>query len=91
LIDPYVGLSRNFFYVANEKELNKEYAIPSVTGVTGGLKLKINRYFHSPIDELYWTPFVNLGYSFVDYKKVNEKLGTGYFEWTIGATYIAFF
>jgi hypothetical protein len=86
-IEPYLGFSRTIFQVINEDSLNKKYSIPSAKGFSSGIV--INKYFRIKKYQ-YISVFASSGYSFVDYRKVNKNLDTGYFEWTIGVAYKIF-
>jgi len=87
-IEPYLGFSKTIFYVINEVELQQTYSIPKANGLISGATF--NKYFKINNSE-YIALFTNIGYSFVDYKKTNQNLGIGYFEWTIGIAYKGFF
>ncbi len=87
-IEPYLGITKTSFNVINEDELNKVYAIPKAYGFLLGATL--NKYFEIQ-DYQYIAVFVNIGYSLVDYKKINSNLGIGYADFTIGVAYKGFF
>jgi hypothetical protein len=91
LVEPRIGLSRNLFYVINEDELGTTYSLPSLNGLIGGIR--INRYFQTSTvhRDWHWGPFIDIGYSLVNYKKLNANLGIGSFEWTFGITHACFF
>lgn len=87
-IEPFLGFSQSIFSVINEDVLKKTYSIPNALGLITGVAF--NKYFRIKEYE-YVALFVNLGYSFVNYKKMHESLGVGYFEWTVGVAYKVFF
>ena len=86
-IEPYFGITRNIFYVINEKELNKSFNIPGVNGVNTGVTL--NKYFKLK-EFQFLSLFLTYGYGFTNFKKVNSSLGVGYSEWTLGLSYKVF-
>ena len=86
-IEPYFGVTRNLFYVINEKELNKSFNIPKVHGLNAGVTL--NKYFKLK-EFQFLSLFFTYGYGFTNFKKVNSSLGVGYSEWTLGLSYKAF-
>jgi opacity protein-like surface antigen len=86
-IEPYVGVTRNLFYVINEKDLNKSFDIPKVHGLITGVTL--NKYFKLK-EFQFLSIFITYGYGFSNFKKVHSSLGVGYSEWTLGLSYKAF-
>lgn len=86
-IEPHLGLTRNVFYVINEKELNQSFSIPKIYGLTPGVTL--NKYFKSR-DFQFFSVFISYHYGFTNFRKINPALGKGYSEWTIGLAYKVF-
>ncbi len=86
-LEPYLGFSRSSFVVINQDELNQTYSIPKVSGLITGITF--NKYFNIK-DYEYFVIFANAAYTFIDYRKVHDKLGFGYFEWSVGVSYKAF-
>lgn len=86
-IEPYVGVTRNVFYVINEEELNKEFSIPKFTGLNTGITL--NKYFRLK-EFQFLSIFLTYGYGFANFKKINSSLGSNYSEWNFGLAYKVF-
>jgi len=87
-IEPYLGVSRNSFFVINQDELDEIFSIQKVTGFINGIT--VNKYFNIKKYH-YISVFLNLGYSIVNYKKIHNELGTNYFESSLGVAYKGFF
>lgn len=86
-IEPYIGMTRNLFYVINEEELNKEFNIPGFTGFNMGVTL--NKYFR--LKEFQFLSIVlGYGYGSSNFKRINSLLGSGYTEWSFGLAYKVF-
>ena len=87
-LEPYLGWNRSRFYVINQEQLNKTYSIHRAGGIITGFSL--NKYFR--IKEFqFLSTFLSLGYSFTNFKKTHEDLDNGYFEWSFGVAYKAFY
>ena len=86
-IEPYLGITRNLFYVINEEELNKEFNIPRFTGLNTGITL--NKYFRLK-EFQFLSIFLTYGYGFSNFKKINSSLGSNYSEWNFGLAYKVF-
>lgn len=86
-LEPYIGLSRNIFKVINEHELKKNFSIPETNGIITGIS--INKYFNIK-EKKFISIFLNYGYSFVDFRKVNSELSRGYSEFTFGVAFKGF-
>lgn len=87
-IEPYIALTNNSFHVINEKDLNKNYKISKIIGLTTGLTL--NKYFK--LNEFkFLAVFVKYGYGFTNFKKANSQLGRGYSDFSVGIAYKAFY
>jgi hypothetical protein len=86
-IEPYLGISRNLFYVINEKRTGKSFSIPRVYGLMTGATL--NKYLRIKRFQ-FMSLFVTGGYNFANFKRVNSRLGRGYAEWAVGLAYKGF-
>lgn len=86
-IEPYIGITRNLFYVINEEELNKDFNIPRFTGLNAGITL--NKYFRLK-EFQFLSIFLTYGYGFSNFKKINSSLGSDYTEWNFGLAYKVF-
>jgi hypothetical protein len=86
-LEPYVGVTRNMFYVINEEEINKTYRISKLTGLNTGITL--NKYFRLKQFQ-FLSIFLTYGYGFSNFKKINDSLGYGYSEWNFGLAYKVF-
>jgi hypothetical protein len=86
-IEPQFGLTRNSFFVINEKDLNKTFNIPKVDGLTAGATL--NKYFRLK-DFQFIAVFLSYNYSFSNYQNINTSLHSGYSEYSFGLSYKVF-
>lgn len=86
-IEPFVALSNNRFPVINESEFDKSFKIPNFNSLKLGFTL--NKYFKRK-DFIFFTLYLNYGYSFADYSKINNELGKGYHDFTFGISYKLF-
>jgi hypothetical protein len=86
-LEPHVGITKNSFYVINEKELNTSFNIPDVYGLNSGVTF--NKYFRLK-EFQFISAFFTYNYGFANFKKINPKLGKGYSEWSCGFSYKAF-
>jgi hypothetical protein len=86
--EPYLSYSVDNFRVKNQAALGQAFTMFSARGVTGGLS--INRYVNIGGYE-YFSVFMNLAYSMVDYTRTHPSLGKGYVEMTLGVAYKGFY
>ena len=86
-LEPHVGITKNSFYVINEKELNTSFNIPKVYGLNSGVTL--NKYFRLK-EFQFISVFFSYNYGFTNFKKINPNLGKGYSEWSCGLSYKVF-
>lgn len=86
-IEPYIGLTRNLFYVINEDELNKNFNIRPSHGLLTGLTL--NKYFRLK-EFQFISVFLKYAYGFTNFRKTHPALGRGQSEWALGLSYKVF-
>lgn len=86
-LEPYIGLTRNLFYLKTEQGSGKTYRMPRVYGLNAGLTL--NKYF-SLKQFRFLGVLLSYGYGFSNFRKVNPGMGTGYSEWIVGLVYKGF-
>jgi hypothetical protein len=86
-VEPYIGLTRNLFYVINENELKKTFVFPKIHGLNIGVT--INKYFTIKGFQ-FLSGFFTYGYGFSNYRKVHPSLDRGYSEWAVGISYKLF-
>lgn len=86
-IEPYVAYTRNSFYVINQEQLNRQYQFDKIHSPTFGIS--INKYFR--IKEFQFVSiFFKYGYSMTNYQKLNNSLGKGYNDISVGISYKGF-
>jgi hypothetical protein len=86
--EPYISYSVDNFRVKNQSTLGQAFNLLSARGLLGGLS--VNRYINIGGYE-YFSVFMNLAYSAVDYTRTHPSLGKGYVEMTLGIAYKGFY
>lgn len=86
-LEPYLGVTRNLFYVKTEKGSGKSFSMPRVYGLNAGLT--VNKYFSLKAYSFLGV-FLTYGYGFSNFRKLNPGLGAGYGEWIAGLAYKGF-
>lgn len=86
--EPYISYSVDNFRVKNQSALGQAFNMLTARGLLGGMS--INRYISIGGYE-FFSVFVNLAYSMVDYSRTHPQLGKGYIEGTVGIAYKGFY
>lgn len=86
--EPYISYSVDNFRVKNQAILGQAFNLLTAKGFLGGLSL--NRYISIGGYE-FFSVFVNVAYSMVDYSRTNSQLNKGYLEGTVGVAYKGFY
>ncbi len=86
-LEPYLGYSRNRFFVINEEALNKDLDLRTAKGIVAGLTA--NKYF--PTKQYNFIAlFLSAGYSSARFSSVHPSLGRGYWEAAAGIAFKGF-
>lgn len=83
-IEPCIGYTFHEFRVINQREFQKEFNIPKVSGpIVGASFIKFFKGKWGDITAV----SLQLNYAFVDFSKVHPKLGFGYYDINLSVAY----
>lgn len=86
-IEPFLGVTGNYFHVINQDDPSATYSLSRVFGLNSGFV--VNKYFRIREFE-FVSAFAGLNYSTTNFNKIHPSLGRGYAEWNIGIAYKGF-
>jgi len=84
IFEPFIGTLATSFLVINEDELQQQFSIKKVRGMSFGLEVK---YYLTIAPFQYLIPYFSVNGAIIDYKKTHDSLDANFFAIEVGIKY----